>query len=253
MITHMIPLMVFTSFSGAAAGACIVDAACGSSKACKNPWAFPAVCLLLLAVGLMGTLAHLGQPLRFMNGLSNPFSMISQEAYWSLGFGVVLAADFLVAKTKGRALRAVRIAGAFLALGLIAVTGLAYFDSLGIPAWSGALTVPLFVAGDVVLGVAVCTVFARDDFKGALFVVSVVAAIAFVVVVAGYVLFMGRIGGAYAPAFVAGAACCAASAVVAGVAAGRGGASAGTALSVAGLAALGVVIARCAFFAAGMI
>ena len=97
MFAEMLPLLVFTTFAGLAAGAYAVDALCGNGRAGSGaaaparPWLFPLVCLVLLGLGLCGTLLHLGQPLRFVNGMANPGSMIAQEAYWSIAFGLHLA------------------------------------------------------------------------------------------------------------------------------------------------------------------
>ena len=77
MILHVLPLLVFTTFAGFAAGAYAVDAVCGNGREAKTPWLFPLACVVLLGIGLCGTLAHLGQPLRFMNGMANPASGIS--------------------------------------------------------------------------------------------------------------------------------------------------------------------------------
>ena len=94
MLTHILPLLVFTTLAGTAAGAYAVNAVRLPQKgAQERAWLFPLVCLVLLGVGLLGTLAHLGQPLRFINGMANPASMISQESYWSIAFGIVLVVD----------------------------------------------------------------------------------------------------------------------------------------------------------------
>lgn len=89
MITEMLPLLVFTMLAGLAAGAYAVDALCGNGRvACRTdavdishaafarPWLFPLACLVLLGLGLCGTLAHLGQPLRFVNGMADRKSVV---------------------------------------------------------------------------------------------------------------------------------------------------------------------------------
>lgn len=129
MFAEMLPLLVFTTFAGLAAGAYAVDALCGNGRAGSGaaaparPWLFPLVCLVLLGLGLCGTLLHLGQPLRFVNGMANPGSMIAQEAYWSIAFGAVIVVDLAVAKAKGAAVRPIRWAGGLVAVGLMVVTG----------------------------------------------------------------------------------------------------------------------------------
>lgn len=105
MILHVLPLLVFTTFAGFAAGAYAVDAVCGNGREAKTPWLFPLVCVVLLGIGLCGTLAHLGQPLRFMNGMANPASGISQESYWAIALGIVIVVDLVISWHGGRALR----------------------------------------------------------------------------------------------------------------------------------------------------
>lgn len=105
MILHVLPLLVFTTFAGFAAGAYAVDAVCGNGREAKTPWLFPLVCVVLLGIGLCGTLAHLGQPLRFMNGMANSASGISQESYWAIALGIVIVVDLVISWRSGRVLR----------------------------------------------------------------------------------------------------------------------------------------------------
>ena len=118
MILHVLPLLVFTTFAGFAAGAYAVDAVCGNGREVKAPWLFPLVCVVLLGIGLCGTLAHLGQPLRFMNGMANPASGISQESYWAIALGIVIVVD-LVLSWRGKTVRAVRWVGGAVAVGFM--------------------------------------------------------------------------------------------------------------------------------------
>lgn len=53
-----------------------------------------------------GTLAHLGQPLRFMNGMANPASGISQESYWAIALGIVTVVDLVISWRGGKTVRA---------------------------------------------------------------------------------------------------------------------------------------------------
>ena len=282
MILHVLPLLVFTTCAGAAAGAYAVDALFGSAAArsanegftLRRAWLFPLVCLVLLGVGLCGTLAHLGQPLRFVNGLSNPASGISQEAYWSIALGVVIIVDTLLTWRVKRPMRAVRWLGAVIAVGLMVVTGMAYFDCLGLVVWRGAATVPLFVVGDLVLGVGLCTLLAGLSSDGAmrdvrgsasdrlgcggranavLLAANVAMQIAFAAVLVAYGLYLAREGmpatGLLVFAGAAGPACASAASIAAraGVLPGK---AAGIAVCV--LSLVSVVVSRYAFFAAGM-
>ncbi|MFQ9179357.1 MAG: DmsC/YnfH family molybdoenzyme membrane anchor subunit [Eggerthella lenta] len=92
------PLFLFTTLGGLAAGAYVAAAIFpdGDRKP-KRPWLFPLACLALLGVGLLGVLGHLGRPERFLLAMSNPSSMIAEEAYWFIAFGVLMLVDFACA------------------------------------------------------------------------------------------------------------------------------------------------------------
>ncbi len=254
MLMHILPLLVFTSFAGMAAGAYAVSAVRLSrgEAAANRTWLFPSICVVLLGIGLLGTLAHLGQPLRFVNGLSNPASMISQEAYWSIALGVVLVLDAVLCKVKGTAVAPLRWVGALVAVGLMTVTGMAYFRSLGLEAWSGAATLPLFVVGDFVLGAALCALFAEGTVRRGILVANVAFAAAWIAVLAAYGLYLGTVGlDATAGLVVAGVLSLASAGVaLAALAGALPERTAAIALIV--LTVVGVVIARYAFFALGM-
>ena len=267
MITEMLPLLVFTMLAGLAAGAYAVDALCGNGRvACRTdavdishaafarPWLFPLACLVLLGLGLCGTLAHLGQPLRFVNGMATPGSMIAQEAYWSIAFGLVIVVDLALTKVRGASVRPVRWVGGLIAAGLMVVTGLAYYQSLGLPAWSGAATVPLFLVGDLALGAGLCALLdrsalANDNVAAA----NVAAGIAFAAVLCAFGLHVARIGldvtGLLIVSGIVGP--LAASVAVAATRAGMLPARIGG-VAVCLLAVVGVLLARVAFFAAGL-
>lgn len=260
MFVEMLPLLVFTTFAGMAAGAYAIDALCGNGRAGSDAaaparlWLFPLVCLLLLGLGLCGTLLHLGQPLRFVNGMANPGSMIAQEAYWSIAFGAVIVVDLAVAKAKGASVRPVRWVGGLIAVGLMVVTGLAYYQSLGLPAWSGEATVPLFLVGDLALGAGLCALLDRNALVGGILAAANVAAgVAFAAVLCAFGLYLARIGldaaGLLVAAGIVGP--LAASIVAVAVRAGKLPARVGGVV-VCLLATAGVALARYAFFAAGM-
>ena len=249
------PLFLFTTLGGLAAGAYVAAAIFpdGDRKP-KRPWLFPLACLALLGVGLLGVLGHLGRPERFLLAMSNPSSMIAEEAYWSIAFGAVIVVDLAVAKAKGAAVRPIRWAGGLVAVGLMVVTGLAYYQSLGLPAWSGAATVPLFLVGDLALGAGLCALLDRSALAGGVLAAANVAAgVAFAAVLGAFGLHLARIGldatGLLVAAGIVGP--LAASAVAAATRAGKLPAQAGG-VAVCALAIVGVVLARYAFFAAGM-
>lgn len=155
------PLFCFTTLAGLAAGAYAVGAVFPVGGDAKRKWLFPLMCLVLLAVGLIGLPLHLGRPERMLIALSNPMAGIAQEAYLSMAFGIVLLIDVIVSKVKGTSPRALSIVGAVLALVLMFVMGLAYFVSLGVVAWASWTTLPLFVFGDLAMGIALVAAFDR--------------------------------------------------------------------------------------------
>ena len=157
------PLFVFTTLAGLAAGAYIVSAIfTASDKEEKRPWLFPLTCIVLLGVGLLGCLGHLGRPMMFLNALSNPSSMISQEAYWSIAFGILVLIDVILRFAKGTSPRALRIVGAVAGAGLIIVMGNAYFTGYGVETWANWATWPLYAVGDLAMGAALVSAFNKE-------------------------------------------------------------------------------------------
>lgn len=253
MNLSILPLVVFTTCSGAAVGGYLALAVFGpvDEKGGRRNLVFSLFCLALLGVGLLATMAHLGQPLRFMNGMHNPVSMIAQEAYWSIAAGILMLADVIMLATKKKPSAVLRWACALVGVGLMIVTGFAYYKASGIPVWSGAVTLLMFPVGDVLLGIAIYMLFKQGDVRALWAIVGVCAAwlltlVAFVcqaaeasvdIVVA--TVFVGILG-VIAPGVVA----------VLGV---TGKVDARLAGMVAGpLVFFGVVAARCVFFGAGM-
>ncbi|MEF2652354.1 MAG: DmsC/YnfH family molybdoenzyme membrane anchor subunit [Slackia piriformis] len=200
MIMHILPLLVFTTFSGLAAGVAVFRAIVPTkSTDGKLAWMMPAISIILLAVGLLGTLAHLGQPLRFINGLSNPGSMIAQEAYWSIGFGILLAIDFVLAKFKNASNKVVAGLAAIAAIGLMIVTSLAYFKSIGMPTWNTAAAIPFFAVGDLAAGAGLAMLLMqlfgdRNDSLEAAHKVSIGIQVAWLAAIAGIITHFALIG-----------------------------------------------------------
>lgn len=267
MITEVLPLIIFTTFAGAAAGAYAVDALCGNGKPAAAAdgskgvqagkgaaWLFPLVCVILLGIGLCGTLAHLGQPLRFMNGMSNPASGISQESYWAIGMGLVMVVDLVLSWKSGKTNRVVRWVGGAVACGFMIVTGLAYFDCLGLVAWRGAATIPMFVVGDIALGAALCAVLYRCEgwVRGLLVPANVAAAIAFVVTLVAYALYLGQNGMESTALLATSGVLVLAGAAVAAVARTGKCPAQTAAVLVVLLVFVGVIIARYVFFLLGV-
>ncbi len=155
-----LPLLVFTVLTGLASGGYVLGTVYGLlDKRRKRSWAFSLLCLVALGIGMLGSLAHLGHPERFLNALANPSAMITQEAYWSIAFGCVLLVDTLLLKIKGSHNKVVPVVGPVLGLGLMTVTSIAYFTSYGVAGWAEAPTLFLFIVGDLALGSSLAIAF----------------------------------------------------------------------------------------------
>ncbi len=156
------PLFVFTTLGGLAAGAYATSAAFPAGRDAKRAWLLPLACLALLAAGLVGLPLHLGRPERLLIALTQPGAMIAQEAYWSMALGIIMLVDLVVTKRKGAAPRALRIVGAVVALGLMAVMANAYFVSVAVPAWASWQTFAFYVFGDLAMGAALLALIDRE-------------------------------------------------------------------------------------------
>ena len=159
------PLFVFTTFAGLAAGAYVMSAAFPKDGEEKRPWLFPLAMIVLLGIGLLGCMGHLHHPERFINALWNPMAGITQEAYASILFGIVLVVDVVVCVVKGAAPRALRIVGAVFGFLLMCVMGYAYSTIMGVAAWYTPITIPLFVVGDLAMGAALWAVLKPGAYE----------------------------------------------------------------------------------------
>lgn len=219
----------------------------------NRTWLFPLVCIALLGIGLLGTLMHLGQPLRFINGMANPASMISQESYWAIAFGVLMVVDFLLAKTKGQPLMVIRWLAAIAACGLMFVTGLAYFDCYFIAPWSDAITIPLFIVGDLAMGAGLCLLFADHKERSVLHILNVATCAVWLAVACAYAVFGADLG-MQVGVIVAGMIIGAIGSAIVSIAHIQGKLSEqNAAIAVLVCAVVGVVLVRGVFFAAGVI
>lgn len=182
MISEL-PLFLFTTIAGLAAGAAATRALFPLSKERKNPWLPLLVILALLGIGLVCVLFHLGRPERFVNGLANPQAGIAQEAYFAILFGILLLIELILVFRKGESPRGLGIATGVAALCLTFVMGNAYVGNYGIPAWSDAVTIPMYVFGDLAMGAALYAVFepqrlGEKGFFAAMVVIEVLAMLA---------------------------------------------------------------------------
>lgn len=248
------PLFLFTSLGGMAAGTYVVRAFFPQSdNANKRPWLFPLVCLVLLGVGLLGVLGHLGRPERFMLALVNPTSMICQEAYWSIALGVLMLVDLVVLARKGASPLAVRILAAIAAAGLMCVMANAYFTSWGNPVWTSWQTLALFVVGDLAMGAVLFALIKREMYDNAAFtfvvaILSLLAAISIALVAVQFAAF-----GQGVAMLVVGVIFVVVGALCALLAWKRKLTPQAASLSIGALVLIGVILARYAFYAASIL
>ena len=185
--------------------------------------------------------------------MSNPSSMIAEEAYWSIAFGVLMLVDFVLLLRRGTSPGAVRVVAAVAAVGLMCIMGWAYFTSYGNPAWATWQTLPLFVQGDLAMGAALWGLMRegayRSDAFAAAFAVLGALAVASIALIAAHFAGLGYGALPFAAAVVL---------VVAGVAFGwlawkdRLSGAVAPVLAFACLFA-GVAAARYAFYAASVL
>lgn len=157
-----LPLLVFTILTGLSAGGYVMATIFGLLKRRRaQTFSFDVLCLILLGLGLLGVLFHLGHPERFLNALANPSAMITQEAYWSIPFGLLVLVDAVLIKTRDDQGKAIPIIASVLGCGLMTVTAIAYFTSYGVPGWPELPTPFQFIIGDLSLGAAFASAFSK--------------------------------------------------------------------------------------------
>jgi anaerobic dimethyl sulfoxide reductase subunit C (anchor subunit) len=144
-------LFVFTTLGGLAAGLYIM-AVLFPLEGKRNNLLLSVVPLVLLGIGGVALLMHLGHPERMFNAFANPEAGITQEGITTTLFGIVLVVDLALTWFKDGAPRALRIVGAVFAALLICAMGLLYYNYQSMPMWHALPTVPLFVVGDLARG-----------------------------------------------------------------------------------------------------
>lgn len=246
------PLFIFTTLAGLSTGAYVAGAVFGRREDAPRAWLQPLVCLLLLGFGLLGVLGHLGRPAMFVNALANPTSMIAEEAYWSIAFGVVVLVDAVLCFRGRRTPRALRVVGAVLGIVLMCVMANAYFTAHAVAVWTSWLTWPLYVAGDLAMGCALYGVFEKDRAgKPAFAIATGVIALVFAATCAAEFAAFSAAGEGAMP-FAVGAVLAVASAVasIVGV---KARPLAGVAWTALALSFAAVAIARYCFYAASIL
>ena len=191
MITEF-ALFIFTTLGGLAAGLYLV-AALFPVQGKRNNLLVTIVPLVLLAIGGVALLMHLGHPERMFNAFANPEAGITQEAIASMLFGAVLVVDFILVWTKDSCPRALRIVGAVFAALLMLAMGFLYYNYLSMPMWHALPTVPLFVVGDLAMGALFIAALDENAARNRTLVTAgaVLAALLAVTLVGNAVVFQG--------------------------------------------------------------
>lgn len=164
------PLLVFTLIEQTTVGAFATLAVMlliGKVKAGKEIFATSVVIAVLAVIGMLVSMAHLGQPLRALNVLAGVgTSPLSHEIVFFGAFVVFIIIYAVLAKfEKTLAAKVVATTGAVLGLVAVAFTSICYMMP-GVPAWDSALTpaqffltvaacgIPLFFALNATFGSA---------------------------------------------------------------------------------------------------
>lgn len=184
------PLWAFTILTGIACGAYLAAAvfpkaqAVGASAADVpateskgNQWMFPLVALVLIAVGGLCAVAHLGRPQLMLNVLNNPTASITMEGICAGLLGLVALVDIILSRREGGSPRWIRIVGAIVGVGFMLVVTSAYVTSYGNPSWIATPTFPLFILGDVSVGCALWLAFFDKGSKPLMLASGIVSAL----------------------------------------------------------------------------
>lgn len=189
------PLFVFTTLGGLSAGLVVAMALFPSAEKQQRSWLAPLVALVLLGIGMLGVLFHLKRPELFLLALRNPAAGIAQEAYCGIALGLLLLVLLIVCWRKGAAPKALVWIAAAVSLVLAFIMGFAYLVNVGTPAWANWTTVPLFVIGDIAMGLALWAILSKDALKKSSFTLTtivVLVVLAVALLLAG--LHFGSVG-----------------------------------------------------------
>lgn len=189
MISEL-PLWAFTILTGIACGAYIAAALFPTTAkqavgvpgkgavptgAGRNQWVFPLVALVLIAIGGLCAVAHLGRPQLMLNVLNNPTASITMEGICAGMLGVVALVDIILSRKNGTSPRWIRVVGAIVGIVFMAVVTSAYVTSYGNPLWIATPTFPLFILGDVSVGCALWLAFFDEGSKPLMLGTGIVA------------------------------------------------------------------------------
>ena len=248
------PLFLFTTLGGLAAGAYVAAAIFPDvDRKPKRPWLFPLACLALLGVGLLGVLGHLGRPERFLLAMSNPSSMIAEEAYWSIAFGVLMLVDFVLLLRRGTARARCASWPPWQRSASCASWDGRTSRATASPAWATWQTLPLFVLGDLAMGAALWGLMREGSYRSGAFAAAFAMlgalAVASIALAAAHFAGLGHNALPFAAAVVLAVA-----GVAFGLLAWKGKLSGAVAPVLAFVCAFaGVAVARYAFYAASVL
>lgn len=189
------PLFVFTTLGGLSAGLVMAMALFPATEKQERPWLAPLTALVMLGVGMLGVLFHLKRPALFLLALRNPSAGITQEAYCGIVLGVLLLILLIVCWRKGQAPKWLIWTSAVVSLILTFIMGFAYMVNVGTPAWANWTTVPLFVIGDIAMGLALWAVLSKKVLENHTFtftVIIILAVLAVIMLLTG--LHFGSVG-----------------------------------------------------------
>ncbi len=155
------PLFLFTVLAGLASGGYIASAFLPDKGSKANPWLFPAVSLVLLAVGGVAAFMHLGRPELAYQMAGNLGSPLMLEGITAACLAVVSIVDLVMCRKGAKNVHVVRIIGAVFGAACLVAMTYAYAISFGNDAWSATPTCLLFVVGGLAGGVALWAALAQ--------------------------------------------------------------------------------------------
>lgn len=154
------------------------------------------VTIVILGVGMLGTMSHLGKPGRFLNSFNNPRSHLTQEGILTIVVGlcyVAIGGDGLVYSLPEGVLPVLEVIGAVSSVLYIYVTAMAYRMKAR-PAWDTFATPMNFILTFLSAGAMGAYAFATVLGVSVPLSFLVVIAVLFVASVAGQLYFTNYVG-----------------------------------------------------------
>lgn len=209
------PLLIYTVLGGLAAGVYAGLALYPQARSERRPWLVPVVALVLLAIGGIALLFHLGHFERMLLAFRNIQAGITQEGYITAILGIIIVIDLIYTLVKKAGLRSLDIIGGIAGVLFMIITANAYFSIITIAALHSWITFFLFLASDLAMGFALVVVFIENgEVKVKANKVAAILACVAVVAILAEGLHYGSCG-VSASALYIGAVCAAAGAACA--------------------------------------